>query len=84
MATLVTRTSICDVCESDRGVTRWRITEPSGRTISADLCAEHQEPLTTIFKKLPTGKRGQVQKHKVVTEAQVRQARRNPRSTMPK
>ena len=69
---------VCDLCGSAEEVRRWRVTRANGsvKTVSPDLCSDHSTLLDEMFKKLPKGKRGQVSRHKVMTEKQVRAARR--------
>ena len=78
MAVRVIKEVVCDLCGSGDEVRRFRVTRANGtvKTVSPDLCAEHSAVLDEMFKKLPKGKRGQVAPHRVVTEKQVRAARR--------
>lgn len=71
------RQRICDECGSSDKVEQYRIVYVRiARTLTVDLCPEHGAPLEAWAKKLPTGKRGKTVGQPVVSEAEVRKARR--------
>ena len=77
MGVRIIRELVCDLCGDGEGVRRWRVTDTdTNKTVSPDLCKACSKPFQAVFDKLPAGKRGQTRKRPVVTEADVRRARR--------
>lgn len=57
----VTRKRVCDICESDDGVCRYRITKLEGvsqRTVTSDLCVQHGEGVEAAIDVAPLPRRG--------------------------
>ena len=74
----------CDLCGSEDGVTRYRIEYVAiGRSLTADLCATHRKPLERLREKVPPkgGRLAGPRRRPVVTEAQVKRARRKKKAS---
>lgn len=57
----VTRKRVCDICESDDGVCRYRITKLEGvaqQTVTSDLCVEHGADVERAMNAAPAPRRG--------------------------
>lgn len=79
----VTRKRVCDVCGSDDGVCRYRITKLEGfritkleraadqRTVTADLCTEHGVALEDAMLAAPVTRRGRKSTKPVVSLDQI-------------
>lgn len=66
----VTRQRVCDICESDDNVCRYRITKLEGsrqRTVTTDLCAEHGGSVQTAMEAAPVSTRGRKSGRPVVS-----------------
>lgn len=66
----VIRKRVCDICSSDDGVCRYRITkleETSQRTVTTDLCGEHGEMVERAVVSAPTPRRGRKSSKPVVS-----------------
>lgn len=82
MAVELTKRLVCDMCGSAEGVQRWRLAKAKdGRRVSPDLCEVCGKPFEEVMAKMPRGKRGQTKARPVVTEDQVRAARRRPKKS---
>lgn len=82
MAEELTRRLVCDMCGGTKGVQRWRLAKASdGRRVSPDLCVDCGKPFEEVLARMPRGKRGQSKARPVVTEADVRAARRRGRKS---
>lgn len=78
MATRITRNLVCDICEGDKGVQRWRVVKMGqGKQVSVDLCErpECSGPFEHVMEMLPQGKRSQVRRRQVKTPGQVKALR---------
>ena len=81
MAVRITKDLVCDVCGRDGGtVQRWKITRTiDNKTVSPDLCDGHAGFLEDLYRRLPTGRRGQTRARQVLTEDAVKaKARKKP------
>lgn len=61
MVVRVVRERVCDICESNEGVCRYRITKIEGngqRTSTVDLCEEHGGTVEDAMSAAPTPRRG--------------------------
>lgn len=70
MVVKVTRKRVCDICENEDGVNRYRITkleEATQRTVTSDLCVEHAEGLEQAIKVSPMPRRGRKTARPVVS-----------------
>jgi hypothetical protein len=70
MVVKVTRKRVCDICESDDGVCRYRITKLEGttqRTVTSDLCLEHAEGVQIAMDAAPQPRRGRKSARPVVS-----------------
>lgn len=66
----MTRKRVCDICESDDGVSRYRITKlenGSQRTVTSDLCVEHAEDVENAIQVAPAPRRGRKSAKPVVS-----------------
>lgn len=56
----MTRKRVCDICESEDGVCRYRITKLEGvhqQTVTSDLCVEHQVQVEQAIETAPLPRR---------------------------
>lgn len=70
MAVKVTRKRVCDICESEDGVCRYRITlldDGGQQTVTTDLCAEHGNPVQLALDSSPVPRRGRKPARPVVS-----------------
>lgn len=70
MVVKVTRKRVCDICESEEGVCRYRITKLEGvhqQTVTSDLCTEHQAQVEEAIVTAPIPSRGRKTAHPVVS-----------------
>ena len=91
MVVKVTRKRVCDICESEDGVCRYRITRledgdsKGQQTVTADLCAEHSKGARAVLEKAPAPRRGRKPVRPVVSldeiEAEKKPARKKAVST---
>lgn len=74
MVMKVTRKRVCDICEGDDGVCRFRITKLEGsaqRTVTSDLCVECGTDVETAMNAAPTPRRGRKTARPVVPLDQI-------------
>ena len=70
------RVRVCDVCESENGVCRYRVAKLEGepQTITLDLCVEHAAPLEPLLEVKPADRR----RRPVVPMEEVRAQKKTP------
>lgn len=70
MVVKVTRARVCDICESEDSVHRYRITRLEGtsqQTVTTDLCVEHSGPVEVAINTAPQPRRGRKSARPVVS-----------------
>jgi hypothetical protein len=70
----VTRKRVCDICESEDGVSRYRITRLEGnhqQTVTSDLCIEHGGPVEAAIQTAPQPRRGRKSAKPVVSLSEI-------------
>lgn len=70
----VTRRRVCDICESEEGVCRYRITkleDASQRTVTSDLCREHAADVENAIQVAPMPRRGRKSAKPVVSLSEI-------------
>lgn len=81
MVVKVTRKRVCDICESEEGVCRYRITkleDATQRTVTSDLCVEHSEDVENAIQVAPAPRRGRKSAKPVVSLDQIKKAAKKP------
>lgn len=81
MVVKVTRKRVCDICESEDGVCRYRITkleDSSQRTVTTDLCFEHAEDVENAIQVAPAPRRGRKTAKPVVSLSEIKTKKKAP------
>lgn len=77
----MTRKRVCDICESEDGVCRYRITkleDNSQRTVTTDLCVEHAEDVENAIQVAPAPRRGRKSAKPVVSLNDIKTKKKAP------
>lgn len=82
----VTRKRVCDICENEEGVCRYRITKLEGsaqRTSTVDLCENHGGTVEMAMHAAPTPRRGRKSARPVVSLDQIEAQKKPARKKAP-
>jgi hypothetical protein len=77
---------VCDICESDNGVRRYRITkleDTRQRTVTTDLCVEHHSQVEQAISVAPAPRRGRKTPRPVVSLDEVAAQKKPARKKAP-
>jgi hypothetical protein len=86
MVVKVTRSRVCDICENDNGVRRYRITkleDTRQRTVTTDLCADHSSQVEEAIDTAPAPRRGRKGPRPVVSLDEVAAKKKPARKKAP-